>query len=72
MGDVLGWHALNMAYRSSQYNLLQIVFSMMETAWTGNRLTNKIWGDNVIEDDLQGMDVMSVDNVPQHEDYQNV
>ena len=45
---------------------------MMETTWTGNRLTNKIWGDNVIEDDLHGMDVMSVENVPQHEDYQNV
>ena len=45
---------------------------MMETAWTGNRLTNKIWGDNVIEDDLHGMDVMSVENVLQHEDYQNV
>ena len=45
---------------------------MMETAWTGNRLTNKIWGDNVIEDDLHGMDVMSIENVSQHEDYQNV
>ena len=45
---------------------------MMETAWIGNILTNNIWGDNVIEDDLHGMDVMSVENVPQHEDYQNV
>ena len=35
-------------------------------------MTNKIWGDNVIEDDLHGRDVMSVENVPQHEDYQNV
>ena len=45
---------------------------MMETTWIGNRLTNKILGDNVIEDYLHGMDVMSVENVPQHEDYQNV
>ena len=45
---------------------------MMETAWTGNRLTNKIWGDNVIQDDLHGIDVMSVKNVLQHEEYQNV
>ena len=45
---------------------------MMEPTWTGNRLTNKIWGDNVIKDDLHGMDVMSVENVLQHKDYQNV